>query len=264
MPHAFTPCPPNRGKANTFGFIPLFDTAHFTNPLCTNGWTLSFEIWFYVCFAWLIMLVGGQKAGLVLPAIMTVGVIVTAVFYHSIYWFLPKFLFHPLVLEFSAGCILFQTRNLMGKRALFLLCFFGLIFLYFANQSQVLGKHWTILEDPILGFHRAGVWGGFAFCLVGIVTQIDLKHSLSWPKKLLLLGDASYSIYLVAPLVMLVVQATIFVLNKTLGFEYISLCPWLCGIIYVFGTVGSGVFLWKYFEVKATYQMKKLLSRFLP
>jgi len=36
---------------NTFGFIPIFDRAHFTSPLCMTGWTISFEMWFYILFA---------------------------------------------------------------------------------------------------------------------------------------------------------------------------------------------------------------------
>jgi exopolysaccharide production protein ExoZ len=249
---------------NTYAFIPVFDTGGFSNPLCVNGWTLSFEIWFYLCFAWLIKFVGGQQAGRILPLVMAAGVVVTAAFYHSDYWFLPKFLFHPLVLEFSAGCILYHARNLMGKRTLIALSILVPIFLYFANQAQFLGKHWIILSDSKLGLYRAGVWGGFAFCLVGMVTQIDLKHSRSWPKFLLLLGDASYSIYLIAPLIVLPVQTAIFVLNKMIGYKYLTLPPFLCGIIYVFGTIVGGIVLWKFFEVPTTLRVKRLLSRFVP
>lgn len=249
---------------NTYAFIPVFDTGHFTGPLSVNGWTLSFEMWFYLYFAWLIVVVGGQKAGKVLPCFMAAGVVVTALFYHSIYWFLPKFLFHPLVLEFSAGCVLYHARDLMGKSAMFVLWLLGPVFLYFANQAQFLGKHWTILADPMLGFYRAGVWGGFAVCLVGVVTQIDIKHSTSWPKFLLLLGDSSYSIYLIAPLVTLTVQAVMLGLNKVTGSGYLTLSPLPCGIVYVLGTILGGILLWKFFEVPATLKAKKLLSRFVP
>jgi peptidoglycan/LPS O-acetylase OafA/YrhL len=249
---------------NTYAFIPVFDIEHFTNPLSVNGWTLSFEMWFYLCFAWLIIFVGGQRAGKVLPCVMVAGVVVTAASYHSNFWFLPKFLFHPFVLEFSAGCVLYHARDLMGKRALLILCLLVPVFLYFANQAQFLGKHWTILADPALGFYRAGVWGGFAVCLVGAVTQIDLKHSASWPKFLLLLGDSSYSIYLIAPLVMLTVQAAILGLNKIIGSEYLTIPPFLCGTIYVLGTIIGGILLWNFFEVPSTTKVKKLLSRFVP
>jgi exopolysaccharide production protein ExoZ len=249
---------------NTYAFIPIFDTQVFTNPLCVNGWTLSFEIWFYLCFAWLINFTGGQKAGMIMPCIMALGVVVVIIFYHSSHWFLPRFLFHPLVLEFSAGCVLYHARNRLRKRMLIVLGILGLVFLYFSNQMQFLGMHWKIINDPILGLYRAGVWGGFSVCLVGAITQLDLKYSTSWPKFLLLLGDASYSIYLIAPLVMLTVQAVIHGVNKLIGFKYLTMSPFLCGVIYVLGTILGGIALWKFFEVPITLKSKKMLSRFVP
>ncbi len=249
---------------NSYAFIPVFDTANFTNPLFPNGWTLSFEIWFYICFAWLIKILNGQRAGKMLPCFMAAGVVATAVIYHSNHWFLPKFLFHPFVLEFCAGCILFHARNLMGKVTLFTMAFLGLAFLYLANKAQFLGMHRQVLNDQFLGFYRVEVWGVFAFCLVGVVTQIDLKYSTSWPKILLLLGNSSYSIYLLAPLVMPTVQAVILGLNKMIGSEYLTMPPLLCGIIYILGTIMGGIALWKYFEVPTTLKARKLLSRFAP
>jgi exopolysaccharide production protein ExoZ len=249
---------------NTYAFLPVFDTATFTNPLCVNGWTLSFEIWFYLCFAWLIKFFNGSRAGQVLPFFMTAGVMATAAFYRSSHWFLPKFLFHPLTLEFCAGCVLFHLRDHIGKVTLFAMGLLGLGFLYVANQAQFLGVHWGVLNNQALGFYRAEIWGGFAVCLVGAVIQMDLKHPRWWPKFLLLLGDASYSIYLVAPLVMLIVNAMILGINKLTGSGHLTMPPFLCGIIYILGTILGGIALWKYFEVPTTRKVKKLLLRFVP
>lgn len=245
---------------NTFAFIPLFDLASFTNPLCVNGWTLSFEIWFYLSFAGLMAFAGGRRAGTILPAFMAAGVLITGVFYHSEYWFLPKFLFHPLTLEFCAGCILYHARNWMGTRTLCLLCILLPIFLFFANQAQSLGIHAKVLNNPLAGLHRAGVWGGFATCLVGIMTQIDLKHTLNWPKAFLLIGDASYSIYLIAALIM----PTFRIFTSMLIAPAFNPSPLANGVIYVAGTVVGGILCWKYFEVPATLKAKTFLARFVP
>lgn len=250
---------------NTFAFIPVFDNAAFSDPLCANGWTLSFEMWFYICFAFFIKPFNGRQAGRMLPCFMAAGAVVTAVFYHSNDWFLPKFLFHPLTLEFCAGCILFHARNLMGRRALLTMCFSALVFLYFANKAQFLGEHDEVLDDRTLGFYRAGVWGGFAVCLVGVVTQIDLKHNWKWPSFLLLLGDASYSIYLVGSIVSLTFQSlVVHGINKLCGFDCLTPTPLLCGAVIVLGTIFGGILTWKFFEVPTTLKAKKILSRFVP
>jgi peptidoglycan/LPS O-acetylase OafA/YrhL len=55
---------------NTYAFIPIFDGPNFTSPACLNGWTLSFEMWFYVCFAALIKFCGGRLAGKLFPVVM--------------------------------------------------------------------------------------------------------------------------------------------------------------------------------------------------
>jgi len=101
---------------NTYAFIPLFDTANFTHPWIENGWTLSFELWFYLAFGCFIKIFNGRTAGRILPVFMAVGVLATVLCYHWNRWFLPKFLFHPLTLDFCAGCLLYHARNLIGKK----------------------------------------------------------------------------------------------------------------------------------------------------
>jgi peptidoglycan/LPS O-acetylase OafA/YrhL len=239
---------------NSFAFVPLFDQATFTDPLCGNGWTLSFEAWFYALFAGMMFLTG-QRAGVFLPAFLVVGVFATATFYHSESWYLPKFLFNPLTLEFCGGCLLYHFRNRMGARALLVMCLLLPILLFWANHEQMLGQHNRILADAGLGFLRAGIWGGFSVCLVGVVTQLDLKHHLRWPGVLLLGGDASYSIYLIAPLIMPVLW------NIELHFYHASrLAPVTNGCIYVLGAIVGGLLLWKYVEVPATKWTKEHLT----
>jgi peptidoglycan/LPS O-acetylase OafA/YrhL len=221
-------------------------------------------MWFYVCFAALIKFCGGRLAGKLFPVVMAIGVATTALFYHSVLWYLPKFLFNPLVLEFSAGCLLYHGRHLMGDRMPLIMALAALAFLFFAIPAEFLGQNSIILADPKMAFYRTAVWGAFAVSLVGLVTQCDLKHHSAWPKFLLRLGDASYSIYLIAPLISLLLLITVQGTNKMLGYDFLSLTPFLSAIFYIMGTIFGGILLWKYFEVPATKKMKKLLSRFLP
>lgn len=239
---------------NTFEFLPVFDRGGFTNPLCSNGWTLSFEMWFYVLFAGVMARVG-QRAGKVLPVILAAGVVVIGGIYRCESWFLPKFLFHPLTLEFCAGCLLYHCRDWMGRRALFTFCGLLPILLYWSNHDQTLGKHLSVIDNVGLGLLRTGVWGGFAICLVGVVTQVDLKYRLSWPGALLRLGDASYSIYLVSPLILPLTRAVMWLFTRD---AHLSMPVY--GLIYLVGSVGGGLLLWRFVETPATQWAKRSLT----
>ncbi len=226
---------------NSYCFIPLLDTQTYSSPLCANGWTLSFEMWFYLGFGLCIAWAGGVLAGRIFPALMLTGVVLTALLTTSQSWFLPRFLFHPLFV---------------------LMCILAPIFLFFAGQHEQLGLHMEVLNSTRLGLERAAIWGGFAVCLVGIMTYLDLYISLTWPRIPLLLGDASYSIYLITPLVMTPTAALVHglkyfhLLASTMGTEIIS------GFFYLTGTVLGGVILWKYYEAPVSKAAKKFLLRF--
>jgi peptidoglycan/LPS O-acetylase OafA/YrhL len=245
---------------NSFFFLPLLDRGGFTTPMCSNGWTLSFEFWFYLSFAILMSQIG-QRAGKALPAVMATGVAITAICYHSDNWFLPKFLFHPLTLEFCAGCLLYQLRNWMGLKMLVLLSLLLPAFLFWSNREQSLGQHWQVLNQVSLGLLRAGLWGGFAVCLVGVVTQLDLKHPLNWPVVLLLVGDASYSIYLIGPIVTTIIHGATYVLHLPTGATPTQVAR---GICFLALDIGGGILSWKYVEVPLTSRAKKLLTRYVP
>ena len=245
---------------NTYGFIPLFDRTTYSTPLCVNGWTLSFEIWFYLCFAGLMRYHGAREAGKSLPFILSAGVALSLIFYHGT-WFLPKFLFNPMVLEFCAGCLLYHARNRIGLRTLYVMLVWLPLSLFLVNRTHLLGVHWTIVANPVSALWRASIWGSFATCLIGIVTQIDLKYAPRWPKVLLLIGDASYSIYLLGPLIMWTLLGVIVRLNRLIGHNYIVLTPLWSGVIYLLGTVLGGIILWKYFEVPVTKRAKTFLVR---
>jgi exopolysaccharide production protein ExoZ len=242
---------------NTYLFIPVFDTGNFQSPITVNGWTLSFEMWFYMCFAGLMAIVGGKLAGKCLPSLLAVGVACTLLFYHAKQWFLPNFLFHPIVLEFCAGCILYHARDVIGKKCFLVMCFLSVPLFCVANHWEYLGPCFTIMDDRMLGLHRTLVWGGFSVCLVGIASQIDLRHSVSYPKLLLMLGNASYSIYLIQPLII----ATFVPIFRFIF--HVRPSYFFCGLVYVVGTILFGLLLWRYFEVPVTPRAKDWCSRVL-
>jgi exopolysaccharide production protein ExoZ len=249
---------------NSFAFIPIFNGATFTGPILVNGWTLSYEMWFYLAFAGLMKFSGGSRAGTRLPWLMAAAVTVSLVCFSSLGWGLPKFLFHPIVLEFCAGCLLYHYRDAIGKGVCYGMAGAGASLFYFAHQTQYLGMHSTILNNPMSGLSRAIIWGGFAVCIVGVTTQIDLKYQWQWPKFLLLLGDASYSLYLIPGAFLMTFDIFLHGLNKLAGHELWVVPPFWHGVVYVVGTIVCAIFCWKYFEVPTTRLFKRILFRWVP
>jgi exopolysaccharide production protein ExoZ len=231
---------------NTYAFLPAFDMNEMTQPAHPYGWTLSFEMAFYLGFAAILAAVGGERARIILPCILTAGVTACALWYRSA-WFLPTFLFHPLVLEFSAGCLLFHfRRHLTGRVALGMSVLAAALIVPAFNHGE-LGWHTHVLTDLHLGLLRAGLWGSFAVCIVGMVVWMDMRRPLAWPRPFIVLGDASYSCYLVQPFAMKLTSA---------------LLPTgvVAGVGFIVMSLLLGIVSWKFLEKPLTGATRRLMQ----
>jgi peptidoglycan/LPS O-acetylase OafA/YrhL len=241
---------------NSFAFLPMFDRNHFSPPAASVGWTLCFEVWFYLLFALLMMFLGGRMAGRSLPVLLLIAVIGVALFYRQPGWILPSFLFHPMTLEFGAGCLIYQGRDHFDKRVFWPLCLLLVPLAFLAYRTAYLGDAWKVIDNPRLGFERAVVWGGFATCLVAVVSYMDWRMKPRWPQPLLLLGEASFSIYLIHPCFRIFIPAYGLAFHHKPG----SLA---CGLVYLANAIGMGLLVWKYLEVPLTRATKTFLSRWI-
>ncbi|HKE95435.1 MAG TPA: acyltransferase, partial [Povalibacter sp.] len=142
---------------NTFAFLPLFDQPTLTPPVHPYGWTLSFEMWFYLAFAAVMTRVGGERARVALPLLL-LGGMVLCLLLPVTGWFFPRFAFHPLVLEFGAGCLLYHWRDRLGPRVLVAAAALGTLALFWSVQHDELGWHLEMLANPWLGLQRALLW----------------------------------------------------------------------------------------------------------
>lgn len=70
--------------------------------------------------------------------------------------------------------------------------------------TSYLGYPSEVLGDAFLGFARALIWGGFAVCVFALFYAAEQK--LRWPRALVWLGTASYSLYLIQPFVVYAVR----------------------------------------------------------
>jgi len=178
-------------------FVP-FSRGGYIEPLVSVGWTLDYEMFFYVVFAGLLLVpvlahralaAGGIFLGLTLLGFLPVS---------GLYW---TFYTKPIVLEFAAGIGLgyaylrlpgpapgFPVRRVAG--AAFVAA--GLLILIGQITAHALG-----IAGELTGFARPLVWGSAASLIVGAMLLLERSGITLRSPWLLAQGNASYSFYLI-------------------------------------------------------------------
>lgn len=180
--------------ASSLFFIPHYSPDDGAiHPLVAVGWTLNYEMFFYAVFATFLFLPASQRfTGL----LATLALIVAAgLFYTGKNPILLTYS-DPLLLEFGAGVALarlVELGRIPGRKA-------GLLI----AGAGIAGFAASALFD-FLPQYRVLLWGVPAFALVSGFVIFERRGGIGSFKGLEVLGDASYSIYLVHPTVIAVV-----------------------------------------------------------
>ena len=163
-------------------FVPTFNEHGTVTPVLWQGWTLFFEMLFYFCF---FVVLSFSKRHLLAPlTAILVGIVATAKLSGS-QGPIATFFGDPIVFEFVFGCavgLAFQ-RNFFTPRH----------WPIWLVASSSLFACVTSMGDP--GIYRFVANGVPATMLLIVFLKLDLSK-VKWPNFLLLLGNASYSIYL--------------------------------------------------------------------
>jgi peptidoglycan/LPS O-acetylase OafA/YrhL len=170
----------------SYFFIPYVRPSGNVLPLYGIGWTLNFEMFFYVLFAAAIMLCRNTAVAIVCATLLA-AVLLGGTFHPTITAL--AFWTDPIVLEFAFGMVLavLYRRGLRIPAWLgALFCVAGAIAIWHASPSMPSGDRWLTCGVPA------------AMIFFGLVFQPPLRLSIRW---LSALGDASYSIYLLHGLV---------------------------------------------------------------
>ncbi|MGI4977887.1 MAG: acyltransferase family protein [Janthinobacterium lividum] len=179
--------------ACSFLFLPAANAAGEIRPVLPAGWTLSFEMLFYLVFAAGLALrprdgLRGVVLRVVLPALLVLSLAGLA---RAPGWPAVAVLADPLVLEFGAGAMLgLWVLHPTGKPARAPAAILGLVLLAIAAALALV---WLPAGTP---WWRALDWGGPATLLVAALLALERRGTVRWPHALLRLGDASYAIYL--------------------------------------------------------------------
>lgn len=220
---------------NSLALVPVWDKFGINDPAHPFGWTLSFEGWFYLCFAGLLILRPARAVSKLIPLIFVVTIPLPFVWTAA--WKFPYFAFHPLCWEFALGCLAYQVTRFGQPRRVFALLLFvtaTLLLVTNATAFEELGWHGKIRMDPKMSALRVCVWGLPAFLLV--LSSVWLEPWL--PKGrvsrfFVFLGGASYSIYLLQPMAFEVMTRPI----RNLG----SSCWPLAGMLLVLVCLAAGL-----------------------
>jgi exopolysaccharide production protein ExoZ len=171
-------------------FVPFFNPVSGSiHPLYKLGWTLNYEVFFYVCFALLSFL--GARSRVVWLTVAFTGLAALGLLFHP-QPAIPQFYTSFMPLAFCAGAWL-GLATLTGRAgALSLTGIYGALVLGLIGLAEGFAiDRGSLVED---GFAFAGF---VAFASALVLLAVRLERSLPRVALLEQIGDASYSIYLV-------------------------------------------------------------------
>jgi len=162
-------------------------------PLVVVGWTLIHEVYFYLVFAAILLLVPERKLAY---AVLVWGCSISLLNFYSgsgSPWI--NLISHPLTLEFMGGCLIailyFNTAVKIRTEILLLLALAGAAVSFFGFQYY---QHFTgavVLPD----WWRVAIFGIPSILVVHCLSNAE-RNGYVIHSTLVAVGDASYSIYL--------------------------------------------------------------------
>ena len=221
--------------AKSLAFIPYEAANGLVQPLLFLGWTLNFEMFFYLLFAICIGLRHREiVVGLVVVAIALTGLWVD--FGHVI----PDFFSRSIILNFAWGVAVFLVYKHMPSLIA------KLRWLWVPAAVFILMQ--LIWPIPLSGEFSIGIPS--AFILLSVLPQNKISGPVGDGVKLI--GDASYSLYLVHPYV---IQACVKVIIPLLGGGILAIA--LLSVLSIIGSIVASVLLFKFVEKPSNLWLRK-------
>jgi peptidoglycan/LPS O-acetylase OafA/YrhL len=202
--------------------------------LVQTGWSLAYEMYVYGLFA-LAMLCGSWKRYVFMAVLLVSFMAGVAVTPPQENW-MQYFLFRHHFAEFLLGFLIcLYAKGLIGRipRAGMALLAAGTVILF----AQALAGNGVTFWLQYWGFAAAAL----------VLGALMLENRVRWPKRLLALGDESYSLYLIHPFTVAAVAKVIYKL---------PLSPIVANVVYSLVAIAASVILakltYRFFEVPVT------------
>ncbi|KRQ17380.1 hypothetical protein AOQ71_02275 [Bradyrhizobium manausense] len=171
-------------------FIPPWSPDHYGFPILQPGWTLSFEMLFYICFA--CALTTGFKRPVVWLSLSFV--LLTGLGFAQPGKFGSfSLLLNPLLLEFVLGMLVGWATVRRMLLPTYIALPLGSVLLLVIGASNVLG--------PEIILYRVVFWGLPGALLLLSFVSLDRYFTGASARFPIALGEASYSLYLTHPFV---------------------------------------------------------------
>jgi exopolysaccharide production protein ExoZ len=182
----------------SYFFVPYPRPSGDVDPLYGIGWTLNYEMFFYLIFT-LALFAARRTVVVAIVAIVLVGVVVIGQTAH-----LPPqaaFLASPIILEFAAGAglaLLYRTGFRLPPAVATVLLVAAIA------EFAVLNSAWLDFSGMNSSVARPLQYGVPAAQGFAALTLIDRKLAFPYIEKL---GDASYSLYLTHPAIISIARS---------------------------------------------------------
>jgi exopolysaccharide production protein ExoZ len=177
-------------------FLPFRKKSGLVEPVLFVGWSLNYEMFFYVLFSISLSLRSEIGTWLLMGFLAVVSIVGQMVRFDNLYW---NFYTNPIILEFALGMLIARLTRRVPRNVPFVLKGAALL--------SVLVAPFQILLPVVLP-----TWSGWpvqALLAGWLVTSIVLLHIWGWSLNvtgLLMVGDASYVLYLSHPYVTQILQ----------------------------------------------------------
>ena len=222
----------------SFLFIPSHDAVGNIVPILVVGWTLSFEMLFYLAFATAIYL---SLSPLIVVTPVMVGLALLSSL-RQISWPAIFVLADPIVLEFVLGMLIGSLLLARQMRQVPRLV---------AVLVGVLGLATLVLLPTHGPWERVLVWGIAAAATLWAALAIESWAGSAVPKSLIAIGEASYSLYLMHGFVLPVVGAII---------VKVHLPPLAEGVALILASLVASIILsllvYRYVELPMTQRLR--------
>jgi peptidoglycan/LPS O-acetylase OafA/YrhL len=173
-------------------FIPFMKTNGLFQPILFVGWTVNYETFFYVVLA-LSLFISKRRPLLIASAIVLAIVAISSVF--AAQSAIANFYSNPVILEFILGLIAFYCVHAIPQGSASQLKYLWVAIMTVALISLPLIEGFNLFPSvsTVLRF------GPLSFLLIWSSCLLAIGGSDIRPGLIVLIGDASYTLYLVHP-----------------------------------------------------------------
>ncbi len=177
-------------------FIPIHRADGQAEPIVSQGWTLTYEMFFYALFG-LALALRSLRGVVIVLASLFLGLALIGLIPHT-----PQLLYDTftsfLPLEFIAGCALglwTASQRTAPSRV-----WSGWILLIGGLIALAMSEMYPSLPTGPNSFLRVATWGVPSAAIVTGAVVLELNKKVVTSKAILLVGAASYSLYLFHPI----------------------------------------------------------------